>query len=91
MLPPQSGSLCEPGSDLSGQPSSQPDFRKEFPDLFQNRLGGNLGTPYTITIKEDAKPVCIYAPRKIAQPQTPKEKTEIDRMLKEDVTVLLGR
>ena len=46
--------------------SSTPDFKGEFPGLFSGL--GTIDTSYKITAREDARPVCIHAPRKIAHP-----------------------
>ena len=37
--------------------------REQFPNVFQGL--GTLGAPYTIKLKEGAKPYSLYAPRKI--------------------------
>nr|KAG5700450.1 hypothetical protein BaRGS_010363 [Batillaria attramentaria] len=60
-----------------------PDFKAEFPKLFSGL--GTLQTKYTITLKPDAHPVCLYAPRKIPHPLIPKVKDEIERMQAEGV------
>ena len=59
------------------------DFKEEFPKLFKGL--GNLKTTYNITVKTDANPVCIHAPRKIPHPLQSKVKDEIDRLLKQGV------
>ena len=43
--------------------TSSPDFKGEFPGLFSGL--GTINTLYKITAREDARPVCIHAPRKI--------------------------
>ena len=63
--------------------TSLPDYTKEFPQLFKGL--SYIQKPYKINLKPDTKPVCIFAPRKIAHPLIPKVKNEIDRMLEEGV------
>ncbi|KAL8608118.1 hypothetical protein ACOMHN_016573 [Nucella lapillus] len=58
-------------------------FTDEFPQLFQGL--GKLNTCYSATLKPDARPVCIYAPRKIAHPLLPKVKAELAKMITEGV------
>ena len=53
--------------------TSTPDFRGEFPGLFSGL--GTINTSYKITAREEARPVCIHAPGKIAHPLIPKVKT----------------
>ena len=63
--------------------SSTPDFKGEFPGLFYGL--GMINTSYKITAREDARPVCIHAPRKIAHPLIPKAKTEPENMEEQGV------
>ena len=60
-----------------------PDFKSEFESLFKGL--GKLKEPYTIQLRPDARPVCIYTPRKVAHPLLPKVKCEIDKMLEQGV------
>ena len=61
----------------------KPDFIKEFPDLFKGL--GKLETPYEISLTPDARPTCIFAPRKIPHPLKPKVKEEIDKMINQGI------
>ena len=54
--------------------------RREFPDLFSGL--GQVKTEYTIKLKENAQPTCIYTPRKIAHPLLPKVQAELENMIK---------
>ena len=63
--------------------SSTPDFRGEFPGLFSGL--GTINTSYKITARDDARPVCIHALRKIAHPLIPKVKMELGNMEKQGV------
>ena len=66
------------------QPSSSPaSFCTEFPALFTGL--GKLKTEYHITLRPNAKPVSLHAPRKIPHPLLPKVKVEIDAMLEQGV------
>ena len=56
--------------------TSTPDFKGEFPRLFSGL--GMINTSYKITAREDAHPVCIHAPWKIAHPLIRKVKTELE-------------
>ncbi len=58
--------------------STPPNFRSEFPSLF-NGLG-KFNTEYHITLGPDPTPVCLYAPRKVPLPLLPKVKQEIEKM-----------
>ena len=66
--------------------TQQPDFRAEYPQVFKGL--GKLQAPHfthSISLREDARPVCIYAPRKIPHPLKSKVKDEVERMVREDV------
>ena len=69
--------------DSSSQPTL--DFRAEFSSLFKGLGHIDLKYQYSISLKPDVQPVCIYTPRKVAHPLVPKVKKEIDRMLKDGV------
>ena len=59
------------------------DFKTEFPSLFTGL--GKVKTEVHITLQPDAKPFCIYTPRKIPYPLLPKVKQELDSMLERGV------
>ena len=59
--------------------TSTPDFRGEFPGLFSGL--GTINTSYKITARENARPVCIHAPGKIAHPLIPKVKTDVHPLI----------
>ena len=69
-------------NDSLSQPT--PDFRAEFPSLFKGLGRIDLKYQYSISLKPDVLPVCIYTPRKVAHPLVPKVEKEIDRMLKDE-------
>ena len=49
-----------------------------FPILFKGL--GNLGKPYKIRLRPDAKPFALYTPRCVPLPLWTKVKTEVERM-----------
>ena len=59
------------------------DFKTEFPSLFSGL--GKVKTEVQITLQPDAKPHCVYTPRKIPYPLLPKVKQELDSMLQQGV------
>ena len=59
------------------------DFEAEFPALFR-RLG-KLRTERHITLHPEAKPFCLYNPRKIPHPLIAKVKSQIETMLQQGV------
>ena len=59
------------------------DFKTEFPSLFSGL--GKVKTEVHITLQPDAKPHCVYTPRKIPYPLLPKVKQELDSMLQQGV------
>ena len=59
------------------------DFKAEFPALFSGL--GKLKTECHITLRPDAKPFCLYNPRKIPHPLIPKVKSQIETMLLQGV------
>jgi transposase InsO family protein len=60
-----------------------PNFKEEFPKLFTGL--GKLKSSYRIQLKDDAKPLCLYTPRKIPHPLRQKVKTQIESMVKSGV------
>lgn len=65
------------------QENNTPDFKTEFPELFQGL--GKLEEPYSIKLKDDVTPVHIFTPRKVAHPLLPQVQKEINKMLEEGV------
>ena len=53
-------------------------IRRSFPRLFRGL--GNLGEPYRIQLRSDAKPKAIYTPRRVPFPLRARVKQELDRM-----------
>ena len=74
-------------NDSSSHPTA--DFRAEFQSLFKGLGRIDLKYPYSISLKPDVQPVCIYTPCKVAHTLVPKVKKEIDRMLKDEVISLI--
>ena len=66
--------------ELDKQENSHANFRSEFPELFRGL--GHLKRAHHITLSADAKPHCLYTPRKVPHPLLPKVKKELDSMLK---------
>ena len=62
---------------VSGSPVN---FKKktEFPCLFTGL--GKLKFEYHVTLRSDARPVCLYTPRMIPHPLLPKVKVELEAM-----------
>ena len=58
-------------------------FKAEFPSLFTGL--GRLKTECHITLRANAKPFCLYNPRKRPHPLLPKVKSQIETMLKQGV------
>ena len=53
-------------------------IKQRYPKLFQGL--GKLAGKYKIRLKEDAKPIALSAPRRIAVPLLPKVKKELQHM-----------
>lgn len=60
-----------------------PDFRQEYPTLFKGL--GLMKDTYTIPLKDDAVPVCLYTPRRVAHPLLPKVKEKLEIMVRDNV------
>ena len=58
--------------------SSLADVKKEFPTVFSGL--GNFGEPYTIKLKDDAKPRALHTPRNVPIPLQEKVSDELKRM-----------
>ena len=58
--------------------SSLADVKKEFPQVFSGL--GNFGEPYTIKLREDAKPYALYTPRNVLIPLRGKVLDELNQM-----------
>ena len=58
--------------------SLQQNIRERFPKVFSGL--GTLGDPYTIKLKEGAKPYALYAPRNIPFALRDKVRTELEKM-----------
>ena len=59
------------------------DIVDRFPALFQGL--GNLGEPYDIQIKPEAKPYSLFTPCHISLPLRPQVKAELDQMEAEGI------
>ena len=62
----------------------RPDFRKEFPGLFTG-LGKLKDHTYSITLRKETQPVCLYTARKVPHPLQKRVKEELDRMVEQSV------
>ena len=51
---------------------------EKYPKVFEGL--GNLGEPYVIKLRNDAKPLALYTPRNVPLPLRHKVKDELDRM-----------
>ena len=69
--------------DVEEVNSGPTDFKAEFPSLFTGL--GRLKTECHITLRADAKPFCLYNPRKLPHPLLPKVKSQIETMLEQGV------
>lgn len=63
--------------------SGPTDFKTEFPSLFTGP--GRLKTECHITLRADAKPFCLYNPRKLPHALLPKVKSQIETTLEQGV------
>ena len=68
--------------NLAARLDSVEDYRAKvlatYPDVFTGL--GNLGEPYKIELKPDARPHAIYTPRRVPYPLRDKVKKELERM-----------
>ncbi|KAL8565639.1 hypothetical protein ACOMHN_063470 [Nucella lapillus] len=69
---------------ISTDTGKKKDIKQSFPQLFSGLIG-KVDSPCTITLQPDARPVCLYAPRKIAHPLIPKVKQQIEDMVKREI------
>ena len=69
--------LLKPASTVYVVESSS-DFKAEFPELFKGL--GVMQEMYKIPLQEDASPVCLYTPRRVAHPLLPKVKAQLEKM-----------
>ena len=69
--------------DVEEVNSGPTDFKAEYPSLFTGL--GRLKAECHITLRADAKPFCLYNPRKLPHPLLPKVKSQIDTMLEQGV------
>lgn len=77
------GLIMRAEKDVGEVNSGPTDFKAEFPALF---IGlGRLKSECHITLRADAKPFCLYNPRKIPHPLLPKVKSQIEAMLEQGV------
>ena len=58
--------------------TSVADMTKDFPKVFSGL--GNFGEPYTIQLKEDAKPYALFTPRNVPLPLRKKVLEELNHM-----------
>ena len=77
------GLVMRASKDVEEVNSGPTDFKAEFPTLFTSL--GRLKTECHITLRADAKPFCLYNPRKIPHPLLPKVKSQIQAMLEQGV------
>ena len=69
--------------DVEEVNSGPTDFKAEFPSHFTGL--SQLKTECHITLRTDARPFCLYNPRKIPHPLLPKVKSQIETMLDQGV------
>jgi hypothetical protein len=62
---------------------SEANFRMEYPELFTGL--GLTKEAYTIPLKQDAVPVCIYTARRVPHPLLPQVEKQLDKMKKQGV------
>ena len=58
--------------------SSSIDVKRDFPKVFTGL--GNFGEPYSITLKDNARPRALFTPRNVPIPLRDKVKKELERM-----------
>lgn len=62
-----------------------PDIIKEFPTVFDGRIRCMPGEEFTIHLKEDAKPFCVTAPRRVPLSLREPLKKELQRLQEEGI------
>ena len=80
------GKTCYRSFDVVNEEDDVTAIKQRYPKLFQGL--GKLAGKYKIRLKEDAKPIALSAPRRIAVPLLPKVKKELQRM--ESLGVITG-
>lgn len=78
----QSLKLLRPDPEVYSVENS-PDFRKEYPELFHGL--GKMKTAYKISLREDAAPMCLFAPRRVPHPLVEKVKQQLGKMEKSKI------
>ena len=73
------GLIIRTDEEIGDVTTHDADIKTEFPSLFTGL--GKVKTEVYITLQPDAKPNCIYTPRKIPHPLLPKVKQELHSML----------
>ena len=77
------GLITHTDEEIGDVTTQHADFKAEFPSLFTGL--GKVKTEVHITLQPDAKPNCIYTPRKIPHLLLAKVKQELDSMLQQGV------
>ena len=68
---------------VSGDVVGKHDFKSEYPDVFCGL--GKLADPYTIQIRDDAKPVALHIPYEVSMPRLRIVKKQLDDMERKEV------
>ena len=73
------GLMTRTDDDIGEVTPQNTDFKTEFPSLFK------VKNEVHITLQPDAKPHCLYTPKKVPYPLLPKVKQELESMLQQGV------